>query len=157
MLLIIIWYYSIWKCAAATSKFLVFQGCKYSADDSVPLARGRRKWVGILWISPCWAGSCQGLFLMTALLYVGIHLWCLSMRLFTEHSKVVGFCVTTTWVMFLYMPFCMCLARSSCSERSKWMGKEELVQFQTKKDQHSNKVETLQEFLWGMFCGESIE
>lgn len=33
----------------------------------------------------------------------------------------------------------------------------ELVQFQTKKDQHCNKVEMFQGFLWGMFCGPSIE
>lgn len=37
------------------------------------------------------------------------------------------------------------------------MGKLELVQFQTKKDQHCNKVEMFQGFLWGMFCGQSIE
>lgn len=88
---------------------------------------------------------------------LGVHLWYLSMRLLTELSEAVGFCATTTWVMFLYVPFCMYLARSSSLERSKWMGKVELVQFQTKKDQHCNKVEMFQGFLWGLFCGQSTE
>lgn len=86
---------------------------------------------------------------------LGVHLWYLSMRLFTELPEAVGFCATTTWV--LYVPFCMYLARSSCLERSNWMGKVELVQFQTKKGQHCNKVEMFQGFLWGLFCGQYTE